>query len=181
MTLSRDNLKMHTKKGILILLALVLYFSSYSQPTDIRLIKIQGGNVNFIANTYDKYKNGIQYPITTTLEATFQVDGALGWQLYAWAGENSILSDNGETLNLTSLKLTVEDFTTTDDGTLSVTSPFTLTDDTSKVLVAQGSGGDPTQVNINFVFSYLLGSEGELMNKEEGFYYVDIYFQLVQL
>lgn len=163
------------------LVLLLFFFESYSQPVDIKLIKISGGNINFIVNSYTKYLNGIQYPINTRLEITFRVDGALGWKLLCWAGGEKIISDSGDELELDALKLTVEDFQTTDDGTQDVDDTFILTDETTKTLIAAGSGGDPDQVDIVLVISYLLGSEGELMNKKEGAYYIDIHFQIEEL
>jgi hypothetical protein len=164
---------------------LLFFFIGYSQPpVDIRLIKISGGNVNFIVNTYAKYLNGVKYPINTKLQITFRVDDALGWELYSWAGTDKIISESGEALDaldLDVLKLTVEDFSTNDGGARDVSVVFTLGDETSKTLIAHGPGGDPNQVDIVLEISYSLGSGGELMNKKEGAYYVDIHFQIVEL
>jgi hypothetical protein len=150
------------------------------QPVDIRQIRISGGNVNFLANSYDKYANGIDYPIKTRLTITYRVDDVDGWELWAWADHHEFLSDNGETIPLEALELQFE--FDSNDGALN--EDFVLQSENNKDLLASGSGGavDPAVV-VNLTISYSIGKSEDyrLMNREEGFYYVNLYFEIVKV
>jgi hypothetical protein len=171
-----------SKLGILGLIFICCSFFSRTnaQPVDIRQIRISGGNINFIANTYDKYANGIDYPIQTRLTITYRVDDVLGWELWAWADNPEFLSDNGETIPLEALELQF-DFVS-NDGDLN--EDFVLKSEDFKDLLASGTGGasDPSVV-INLTVSYSIGKSEDyrLMNREEGFYFVNLYFELVRV
>jgi hypothetical protein len=169
----------------ILLCGIVLIYANHanSQDVDIRQIRIAGGNINFLINSYNKYENGITYPINTRLSITYRVDGSSGWELYAWTDQTEFISDTGEVLPLEALEIDFPLFTSTDDGSLNT--DFKLFEETNKELLASGTGGDPNQVDIELVVTYSIGKSPDedykLMNKVEGFYYLNIHFELVKV
>ncbi len=158
------------------LLCLVLHpHHASSNPIDIRQVRVSGGNVNFIFNSLSQYTNGITYPVETRIDITYHVEGSNGWRLYVWADSDPIPSDGTATLPLSMLGLNVESFTANDG----IENPlFALGDYASRMVIVSGPGGNTSQVDETLVISYSMGLVTGLMNRVEGFYYVNLHFQL---
>lgn len=177
--------KMKTHKQIvckyfqkLIIIGLLLIsFNSIGQA-NLKEIRVQGGNVQFIYNTLSKYTSGIDLVGYTRLNLRFNVTGSSGWILQLKSSNNDIVSDEGNpNIPIGSLQIEVASSSFTNDLNTTFNPTFSLSDTYSTFVEGDGGTGNPDIVLGQIVLTYKLPS---MMNWKEGNYSVNLEFLLIE-
>ncbi|MGE0079190.1 MAG: hypothetical protein AB7S48_15130 [Bacteroidales bacterium] len=178
---------MKCKKGIrIIFLALVFFWGIIIFPTQyiyaqdpLKDLRVTGNSVQFIFNTLDQYKNGIEIDGWSRIKIRYLYTGHNAWKLSVWTNDPEIVYEGDPINNIPvgNLELTVQEISN-NDPTTTYTTPFTLSN--IKTTFAQGNGlVPPTIVELEFTITYKLGTPPNIMlNKPSGFYYVALQFLL---
>jgi len=153
-------------------------FKSVGQPLN-KITFLKGGNVQFICNSLEKYKDGIDLNGYTKLRFRFNDITSSGWKLSLKTSDNLLKSD-GEYADIQindTLSMQITSFSSTDDTIAShLLTPFYPS--TGELIIAQGSGGDTNVTDIVTVEIELSYNLSPMLNKSSGFYYVDLEFNL---
>lgn len=166
----------HFQKLIIIGL-LLISFNSIGQA-NLKEIRVQGGNVQFIYNTLSKYASGIDLVGYTRLNLRFNVTGSSGWILQLKSSSNDIVSDEGNpNIPISSLQIEVASSSFTNDLNTTFNPTFSLSDTYDTFVEGDGGTGNPDIVLGQIVLTYKLPS---MMNWKEGNYSVNLEFLLIE-
>lgn len=143
---------------------------------------VTGGVVQFQFNSYQKIKNGIQYPSFTKLKViSIDPDAACkGWTLYCKSTSGFVLCDDGvTTLPLSNLVIKPYLESSSFPGAPSVVDPFTLSGAFVKIADCTTSGlynAKSAIIVLDFSFAYGTG----LIGVKPEYYYLDLEFRIVK-
>lgn len=169
-------------KLMFFILGYLLILDSAIAQDPLKDIRVSGGSVNFIFNSYSKYDNGIELDSWTRLTLRYKYTGQNGWELYVRAGSNELQYDgsSANNIDISTLEL-IPVISSSDDPNPSL-GPLPIVLSNTNVLVASGDGGDPNLVTTELVISYKIGVPPniDMINKVEGYYYVDLIYTLVE-
>ncbi|NVO10165.1 MAG: hypothetical protein HXX16_09415 [Bacteroidales bacterium] len=162
---------------LIIIGLLLISFNSIGQA-NLKEIRVQGGNVQFIYNTLSKYTSGIDLVGYTRLNLRFNVTGSSGWILQLKSSNNDIVSDEGNpNIPIGSLQIEVASSSFTNDLNTTFNPTFSLSDTYSTFVEGDGGTGNPDIVLGQIVLTYKLPS---MMNWKEGNYSVNLEFLLIE-
>lgn len=143
---------------------------------------VTGGVVQFQFNSYQKIKNGIQYPGFTKLKIiSIDPDVACnGWTLLCKSTSGTVLCDDGvTTLPLSNIVITPLFESSTFPGVTSVVTPFVPTGTFVKIADCNGAGlYDAKSAIIVLDFSFASGTG--LIGVKPEYYYLDLEFRIVK-
>lgn len=145
---------------------------------------VTGGVVQFQFTSYQKIKNGIQYPGFTKLKIiSVDPDAACnGWTLYCRSTSGTVLSDDGipaNGLSLDKLVITPHLESSTFPGIPIVFTPFILSNIPVKIAECTTSGLYDTKsaiISLDFSFADGIG----LIGVKPDYYYLDLEFKIVK-
>jgi hypothetical protein len=159
-------------------IAFILISLNSIGQANLKEIRVQGGNVQFIYNTLTKYNSGIDLIGYTKLNFRFNVTGSLGWILQLKSSSIDIVSDEGNpNIPIGSLQIEVASSLFTNDINTTFNPTFSLSDTYSTFVEGDGGTGNPDVVLGQIVLTYKLPS---MLNRKEGNYSVNLEFLLIE-
>ncbi|MDY0199032.1 MAG: hypothetical protein RBR68_14600 [Tenuifilaceae bacterium] len=168
-------------------LLLLLFYAQAAISRPVRLI-YSGGTIPLYVTSLTQYENGIELAnwtkiriVIDTTNHKLPVGVYTKWRLTIYAGDNSIISDDGNpNLSLDYLKLRFVGFSANPEGYHSFpneTEPYSLSN--SEKIFVEGTKLDGFEAEFGITYQFGVTDQSpSLMNLPWGFYYTQLHIKL---
>lgn len=148
----------------------------YAQDPFAKIVVLKGSNAIIGVNTLDQITNGVTLSNWSKIELYFNISSCDGWELTVSA-DNVALVSATDSIPLTSL--IIEPVVTKTDGSDCTINPIFSTPKTTDTWLLMGTG--KTNVYVEFLLTYKLGTAAPLLNYDSGYYIVGLSLNLTPI